>query len=56
MLLDQKKPKTQRPTNGNGSASLELEDLQASVPEVDDLVDEIDKLLAKTAPQERCWC
>lgn len=56
MQFDQKKPKTLRPTNGNGNAPLELKDLKAEVPEVDDLVSEIDRLLAKTQPRKQCGC
>ena len=56
MQLDQKKPTTQRPTNGNDNTPLELKDLKAEVPEVDNLVSEIDKLLQKTQPQRGCGC
>jgi hypothetical protein len=56
MQFDQKKPKTQRPTNGNGNSPLELKNMKAEVPEVDDLISEIDKLLQKTAPLKRSGC
>lgn len=56
--FDLKKPKTQRPTNGNGYAPFDLKDMSQQVPEVDDLLGEIDQLLAKTMPkkQDRCGC
>lgn len=54
--FDLKKPKTQRPTNSNGHAPLELKDLKAEVPEVDDLISQIDKLLQKNKPPQGCGC
>lgn len=54
--FDLKKPKTQRPTNGSHNTPLELKDLKAEVPEVDDLINQIDKLLMKTQPQKVCGC
>lgn len=54
--FDLKKPKTQRPTNGNGHAPLDLKDMSQQVPEVDDLLGEIDKLLQKTAPRKQSPC
>ena len=54
--FDLKKPKTQRPTNGNSHSPLDLKDLKAEVPEVDDLLGEIDRLLAKTMPHKQGGC
>ena len=56
MQFDQKRPTTQRPTNGSGNASLELKDLKSEVPQVDDLLGEIDRLLQKTMPQRQRSC
>jgi hypothetical protein len=56
MQFDQHKPKTQRPTNGSGNTTLELKDLKAEVPQVDDLLGEIDRLLRETARRKQCGC
>jgi len=56
MQFDLKKPKTQRPTNGNSHAPLDLKDMSQQVPEVDDLINQIDKLLQKTVPRKQCGC
>jgi len=56
MQSDQKKPIVQRPTSGNDRTSLELSDRKADVPKVDDLLDEINKLLQRTSPTKKCVC
>lgn len=56
MNFEQKKPKTQRPNNGSSNGELELKDRRQEVPQVDDVVSEIDRLLAKTKPKPVSWC
>ena len=58
MIYDQKKPKKQGPNYGTGNTPLDLKDVSQQVPEVDDLLGEIDKLLVKTMPKksEPCGC
>jgi hypothetical protein len=57
MNFEQKKPKTQRPNNGSSNGELELKDRRQEVPQVDDVVNEIDRLLAKTQPRKSgCGC
>lgn len=60
MLYDQRKSHTQRPTKGNGSASLEYKDSSHKIPEIASVLDDIDKLLESTKEkpqkQDRCRC
>lgn len=53
---DKKQPVTQRPNTGNSNSPVDLEDISQQVPEVDDLISEIDKLLKKTEPREVRGC
>lgn len=53
---DKKQTVTQRPNAGNSNSSLDLKDMSQQVPEVDDLLSEIDNLLKKTQPRETRGC
>ncbi len=62
MILDRFRKKTKSP-NGSGSAALETTDISKEVPEVDDVLAEVDRALRKATelqeqlrPQERCGC
>jgi hypothetical protein len=57
MQFEQKKPNAQHLKNGSGNGPLETQDFAAEVPQVDDLVDEIDRLLGtRKKPQSYCGC
>lgn len=57
MVQDQKKPKTLGPTKGSGNSPLDLKDVRQQVPEIDDLLGEIDKVLQKTEAEiQGCRC
>lgn len=62
MLQDQQKTKVKRPPNGNDS-SLETVDMSGQVPQVDDILAEVDKalkaannLIEVVTPQKSCSC
>lgn len=62
MLQDRFRKKTKRPNTG-GDSSLETVDISDQVPEVDDVLDEVDKALKKATeleqqvrPQDLCTC
>jgi methyl-accepting chemotaxis protein len=52
------KKQTQKPSQGGSSSKLEVQDLSQEVPEVKDLLSEIDAILQQTNPetQDRCRC
>lgn len=52
------KKQTQKPSQGGSSSMLEVQDLSQEVPEVKDLLSEIDAILQQTNPetQDRCRC
>jgi hypothetical protein len=62
MLQDRFRRKTKRPTGG-GDSSLETIDITEQVPQIDDVLAEVDKALKKAQqleeqlrPQDRCRC
>lgn len=62
MLQDRFRRKTKRPPSG-GDSSLETVDITDRVPQVDDVLAEVDKAIKKAMqieeqvrPQERCGC
>jgi hypothetical protein len=57
MKQDQQVHVTKRPSNGGETdEAMEFQDLSGQVPQVDDLLSEIDQLLQDTKPQDRCRC
>lgn len=57
MKQDQQTQVTKRPgAGGKTNDTTELQDLSGQVPQVDDLLSEIDQLLQDTKPQDRCRC
>lgn len=57
MKQDQQVHVTKRPSNGGETGEvMEFQDLSGQVPQVDDLLSEIDQLLKDTKPQDRCHC
>ena len=57
MKQDQQTHVTKRPSNGGETdEAMEFQDLSGQVPQVDDLLSEIDQLLQDTKPQDRCRC
>ena len=64
MDFDTSKRKTKRPTGAQGNGEVDIQDVSQEVPQVDDVLSEIDKVLKKTAPkpkrrkesQDSCWC
>lgn len=62
MLQDRFRKKTKRPSGG-GDSSLEMVDITGQVPQIDDVLAEVDKALEKAQqlekqirPQSRCGC
>jgi len=60
MLFDRQKTNTQRPGSSSAGASLETQDMRQQVPQVNDILAEIDKALGmgqqKKRESDRCRC
>lgn len=58
MIQEKAKKTTQRPKAGSDNAPLNFTASGRQVPEIGSVLDEIDKVLAKTSPkkQESCGC
>lgn len=50
------KKQTQKPSQGGSNSKLEVQDLSQEVPEVKDLLSEIDAILEETDPEQRSCC
>lgn len=60
MIFDKHKAKTQRPNSGTAGASMETQDMRQQVPQVNDILAEIDKALdmsqSSRKKKDSCVC
>ena len=64
MDFDTSKRKAKKPYGAQGNGEVDVQDVSQEVPEVKDVLSEIDKILKKTAPKQKrrretrdsCYC